>query len=140
MILTHEYACPCHGCRAGRINARNTARGGGTRQAAMAISPTVRAAILAPFCERLKAAHVEALTAGFSPVVDATPPTYRRIIRAARKTRRPGAWAEIRRAVSEWLASPIMTRHDLIETAAAGLCMVAVTAAGVAMLLRMAVR
>jgi hypothetical protein len=99
----------------------------------MAISPTVRDAVTLPrLCDRLKAAQTGALA-------DDTTPTIRRLIRNARKTRRPGAWSEIRRAVAEWLASPIMTRHDLIETAAAGACMVAVTAAGVAMLLRMAV-
>jgi hypothetical protein len=127
MTHTCDYHCFC-----AKADARNTARGGGTRAAAMAISPTVKAAALPVFCSRLKAAQTGALA-------DDTAPTIRRLIRAARKTRRPGVMAEIRRAVAEWLASPIMTRHDLIETAAAGACMVAVTAAGVAMLLRMAV-
>ena len=131
MIQMHGYHCLCRSCTGhnlAKIDARNSARGGSSRP----VSPTVKAAALPVFCDRLKAEQVVSMASD-------TTPTIRRLIRNARATRRPGVMAEIRRAVAEWLASPIMTRHDLIETAAAGLCMVAVTAAGVAMLLRMAV-
>lgn len=159
--MTHVcgYHCPC----AGRYDQRNTVRGGSTRSAWPA-SPTVRAVVLPPICQALKDAKLKAdasdaaqadlamaekraklqaerealMHADAMNTAPTMPASIRQMVRYVLRRNRPGAWSEIRRAVSEWWHTEIKTNRDAIETMAAVFCMVAACAAIVAPLFRMA--